>query len=68
MEACSEAHRWARKLLGLSLDARLIAANFVAPYRMQGCSGKNDASDAATICAATSCPNMRFVPVKNVEQ
>ena len=35
MEACSGAHHyWARKLLGLGLDARLIAANFVAPYRM----------------------------------
>ena len=36
MEACSSAHHWARKLRTLGLDARLIAANFVTPYRMEG--------------------------------
>jgi transposase len=50
MEACSSAHHWARKLQGLGLDARLIAAHFVSPYRMEGKSGKNDATDAAAIC------------------
>ena len=68
MEACSGAHHWARKLQALGLDARLIAANFVTPYRMQGCSGKNDANDAAAICEAASRPSMRFVPVKSVER
>ena len=47
MEACSSAHHWARKLRALGLDARLIAANFVTPYRMEGKSGKNDMTDAA---------------------
>ena len=46
MEACSSAHHWARKLRLLGLDARLIAANFVSPYRMEGKSGKNDMTDA----------------------
>ena len=46
MEACSGAHHWARELRRLGLDARLIAANFVSPYRMQGKSGKNDMTDA----------------------
>lgn len=68
MEACSSAHHWARKLRALGLDARLIAANFVIPYRMQGRSGKNDATDAAAICEAASRPNMRFVPIKSCEQ
>jgi transposase len=68
MEACSSAHHWARKLRVLGLDARLIAANFVSPYRMQGKSGKNDATDAAAICEAASRPSMRFVPVKTCEQ
>jgi hypothetical protein len=36
MEACSGAHHWARKLIPLGFDARLIAAHFVTPYRMQG--------------------------------
>jgi transposase len=68
MEACSGAHHWARKLQALGLDARLIAAHFVTPYRMQGRGGKNDANDAAAICEAASRPSMRFVPVKSVEQ
>jgi transposase len=68
MEACSSAHHWARKLRALGLDARLIAANFVTPYRMEGKSGKNDMTDAAAICEAASRPSMRFVPVKSCEQ
>lgn len=68
MEACSSAHHWARKLRALGLDARLIAANFVSPYRMEGKSGKNDMTDAAAICEAASRPSMRFVPVKTCEQ
>lgn len=52
----------------LGLDARLIAANFVAPYRMRGRNGKNDATDAAAICEAASRPSMRFVPIKTCEQ
>jgi transposase len=68
MEACSSAHHWARKLRALGVDARLIAANFVSPYRMEGKSGKNDATDAAAICEAASRPNMRFVPIKSCEQ
>jgi len=68
MEACSSAHHWARKLRALGLDARLIAANFVSPYRMEGKGGKNDATDAAAVCEAASRPSMRFVPVKSCEQ
>ena len=68
MEACSSAHHWARTLRDKGLDARLIAANFVTPYRMEGKSGKNDANDAAAICEAASRPSMRFVPIKTPEQ
>jgi transposase len=68
MEACSSAHHWARKLRAMGLDARLIAASFVSPYRMEGKSGKNDMTDAAAICEAASRPTMRFVPVKSCEQ
>ncbi len=52
----------------MGLDARLIAANFVTPYRMEGKGGKNDATDAAAICEAASRPSMRFVPIKSCEQ
>ncbi len=68
MEACSSAHHWARRLRAMGLDARLIAAHFVTPYRMEGRSGKNDATDAAAICEAASRPSMRFVPIKTPEQ
>jgi transposase len=68
MEACSSGHHWARKLRAMGLDARLIAAHFISPYRMEGRSGKNDANDAAAICEAASRPSMRFVPIKSAEQ
>jgi transposase len=68
MEASSSAHHWARKLIAMGLDARIIAAHLVAPYRLQGKSGKNDTNDAAAICEAACRPQMRFIPVKSVEQ
>lgn len=68
MEASGSAHHWARRLLAMGLDARIMAAHLVAPYRMQGKSGKNDANDAAAICEAACRPQMHFVSVKSVEQ
>jgi transposase len=68
MEASSSAHHWARKLIALGLDARIISAQLVSPYRSQGATGKNDANDAAAICEAASRPAMRFIPVKSIEQ
>jgi transposase len=68
MEACSGAHHWGRKLIALGLDARLVSASFVTPYRMEGRGGKNDANDAAAVCEAASRPKMRFVPVKSIDQ
>ncbi len=68
MESCGGAHHWARRLVGMGLDARLIAGHFVGPYRMQGKRGKNDANDAAAVCEAASRPTMRFVPIKTAMQ
>lgn len=68
MEASSSAHYWARKLAALGLDARIIAAQLVSPYRLSGKSGKNDANDAAAVCEAASRPTMRFVPIETVSQ
>jgi len=68
MEACAGAHYWGHKLLALGLDARLISASFVTPYRIEGRGGKNDANDAAAICEAASRPKMRFVPIKSIDQ
>ena len=43
-------------------------SKLVAPYRMSGKRGKNDAADAAAICEAVQRPNMRFVALKSQEQ
>ncbi len=68
MEACSGAHHWARQFEKLGHTVRLMAPKFVAPYRLSGRRGKNDAADAAAICEAVQRPHMRFVPVKNEQQ
>ena len=68
MEACSGAHHWARQFAQLGHTPRLMAPKFVAPYRMSGRGGKNDANDAAAICEAAARAHMRFVPVKSAEQ
>jgi transposase len=65
MEACSSAHWFARELAALGHTARIIAPEFVRPFRL---SGKNDANDAAAICAAVRQPQMRFVTLKSAEQ
>jgi transposase len=68
MEACSGAHHWAREFGKFGHTVRLMAPKFVAPYRLSGKRGKNDAADAAAICEAVGRPNMRFVPTKTIEQ
>ncbi|WP_276968315.1 IS110 family transposase, partial [Metallibacterium scheffleri] len=65
MEACGSAHHWARKLQGMGHTVRLMAPQFVKPYVK---TNKNDAADAEAICEAVGRPNMRFVPIKNIEQ
>ena len=65
MEASNGAHFWAKTLLDLGHDVRLISPQFVTPYVK---SNKNDRNDAEAICEAMGRPNMRFVPVKSAEQ
>jgi len=65
MEACGSAHHWARKLQALGHTVKLMAPQFVKPYVK---TNKHDAADAEAICEAVRRPNMRFVPIKNVEQ
>jgi transposase len=64
IEACAGSHHWARELAKVGHDVRLMAAQFVTPYRT---GGKNDANDAQAICEAVGRPHMRFVPVKSEE-
>jgi transposase len=65
IEACQTAHYWARELVALGHDARLMPPQFVKPYVK---SQKNDAADAEAICEAVQRPTMRFVPIKSAEQ
>jgi len=65
MEACGSAHHWARELIKLGHDARMMPPAYVKPYvRRQ----KNDAADAAGICEAVTRPSMRFVGVRALEK
>src|SRR6516164_9604985 len=65
MEACASAHHWARTLESYGHTVRLIAPHFVKPYVK---THKTDATDAEAICEAVNRPNMRFVPIKSIEQ
>ena len=47
IEACSGAHHWARLFAQHGHTVKLMAPKLVAPYRMSGPRGKNDAADAA---------------------
>lgn len=65
MEACGGAHDFARRFQSYGHDVRLMAPQFVKPYVK---SNKNDRADAEAICEAVQRPNMRFVPIKSVDQ
>ena len=65
MEACGTAQHWARELMKLGHEVKLIAAQFVRPFVK---TNKNDAADAEAIWTAAQQPGMRFVAVKSEEQ
>jgi transposase len=65
MEACGTSHHWARELIKLGHEVRLMPPAYVKPYVKRG---KTDAADAEAVCEAVARPTMRFVPVKSSEQ
>src|SRR5438552_12045191 len=65
MEACGGAHYWARRFREHGHEVRLMAPQFVTPYRK---AHKNDLRDAEAIAEAMTRPTRRFVPVKSVAQ
>jgi transposase len=65
MEACASSHHWARELIALGHEVKLMPAQYVKPYVKRG---KNDAADAEAICEAVARPTMRFVAMKTPEQ
>lgn len=67
MEACGSAHHWGRWFAAQGHTARLIAAEFVQPFR-KSTAAKNDRNDAEAIAIASRQPTMRYVTIKSVEQ
>jgi transposase len=65
IEACHSAHYWGRELGKLGHQVRLLPTQYVKPFVL---GGKNDANDAAAICAAVRRPDMRWVAIKSAEQ
>lgn len=65
MEACGSSHYWAREMMRLGHEAKLIAPRYVAPFVKRH---KNDAADAEAIVEAAQRPEMRFVEPKTEAQ
>ena len=65
MEACGGAQHWARQLLALGHEVRLLPAKMVRPF---GRGNKNDSRDAEAIWTAVQQPGTKTVAVKTEEQ
>lgn len=65
MEACGSAHHWAREMIKLGHEVKLIAPHYVKPFVKRQ---KNDAADAEAIVIAAQRPEMRFVEAKSEDQ
>lgn len=65
IEASTGAHYWARLFESMGHTVKMMAPQFVKPYIK---SNKNDRNDAAGIAEAVTRPDMRFVPIKKIEQ
>jgi transposase len=65
MEACGSAHHWAREMIKLGHEVKLIAPQYVKPFVKRQ---KNDAADAEAIVIAAQRPEMRFVEAKSEDQ
>lgn len=65
MEACGSAHYWAREMIRLGHEVKLIAPRYVKPFVKRQ---KNDEADAEAIVIAAQRPEMRFVEPKSEAQ
>ncbi len=64
-EACGSASYWAREMVELGHEVRLIAPQYVRPFVKRQ---KNDAADAEAIVIAAQRPEMRYVEPRTEEQ
>lgn len=65
MEACASAHHWGRQLQAMGHTVCLLPPQYVKPFVI---GQKNDANDAAAICAAMAQPGIPRVTVKTIAQ
>ncbi len=65
MEACCGSHYWARKIMAMGHEVKIIAPQYVKPFVQVN---KNDARDAMAIAEAAARPAMPSVTIKSVEQ
>src|SRR6267154_4341820 len=65
LEACGSSHHWARELVALGHDVRLIPPQYVKPFVKRA---KNDRNDAEAISEAAARPTMRAVPVQTAKR
>lgn len=65
MEACGTANYWCNQFAQFGHEVRQISPQYVARFRI---GNKNDRNDAIAISEAFSRPDMRFVPIKKIEQ
>lgn len=66
IEACATAHHWARTLISLGHEVKLIQPIRVKAFL--GHKNKTDAADAKAICEALMHPGTQFVGIKTIEQ
>lgn len=65
METCGGAHHWARQLMALGHEVRLLPAGQVKPFVLRD---KTDAKDAHAIYVACQQSYVKSVPVKSQQQ
>jgi transposase len=65
MEACGSAHHFARWLLGLGIEVKLLPAKYIRAYVRRN---KTDAADAAALLEAARTADITPVRVKSIEQ
>jgi transposase len=65
MEACGSAHHFARYLMGLGIEVKLLPAKYVRAYVKRN---KTDAADAVALLEAARASDIQPVKVKSIEQ
>jgi transposase len=65
MEACGGAQHWARELIKLGHQVKIMSARMVKAFV---CGNKNDAADARAIWMAVQQPDVKAVALKSEEQ